>query len=283
MLTGVFSVLGDLFESLMKRHAQIKDSSSLIPGHGGLLDRLDSIVSGLVVFASGKILACAMKSICLLGATGSIGQSTLDIVERHPDRFRISALSANSQVDMLAELCLKHRPQYACIAQESLLPELKAALQRAGVTTEAVAGFPALEQLAADSGSDTVVAAIVGAAGVASTLSAIRAGKRVLLANKESVVLAGGILMDLVHKYGAELFPVDSEHNAIYQCLPKSAYGNSVRRLILTASGGPFLGKTRSELQHVTSRTGLQTSQMVDGPQDFSRLGHPDEQRPGGH
>lgn len=193
-----------------------------------------------------------MKSICLLGATGSIGQSTLDIVERHPDRFRIVALSANSQVDMLAELCLKHRPQYACIAQESLLPELKAALQRAGVTTEAVAGFPALEQLAADSGSDTVVAAIVGAAGVASTLSAIRAGKRVLLANKESVVLAGGILMDLVRKHGAELFPVDSEHNAIYQCLPKTGYGQSVRRLILTASGGPFLGKTRSELQHIS-------------------------------
>lgn len=193
-----------------------------------------------------------MKSICLLGATGSIGQSTLDIVERHPDRFRIVALSANSQVDMLAELCLKHRPQYACIAQESLLPELKAALQLAGVTTEAVAGFPALEQLAADSGSDTVVAAIVGAAGVASTLSAIRAGKRVLLANKESVVLAGGILMDLVRKHGAELFPVDSEHNAIYQCLPKTGYGQSVRRLILTASGGPFLGKTRSELQHIS-------------------------------
>jgi 1-deoxy-D-xylulose-5-phosphate reductoisomerase len=132
------------------------------------------------------------------------------------------------------------------------LPELKAALQLAGVTTEAVAGFPALEQLAADSGSDTVVAAIVGAAGVASTLSAIRAGKRVLLANKESVVLAGGILMDLVRKHGAELFPVDSEHNAIYQCLPKTGYGQSVRRLILTASGGPFLGKTRSELQHIS-------------------------------
>jgi 1-deoxy-D-xylulose-5-phosphate reductoisomerase len=193
-----------------------------------------------------------MKSICLLGATGSIGQSTLDVVERHPDRFQISALSAHSQVAKLAELCVRHRPQFACIAQESLLPELKAALQRAGLSTEAVAGFPALEQLAADSCSDTVVAAIVGAAGIASTLSAIKAGKRVLLANKESVVLAGGILMDLVHKYGAELFPVDSEHNAIYQCLPKSAYGDSVRRLILTASGGPFLGRTRDELQHVT-------------------------------
>jgi 1-deoxy-D-xylulose-5-phosphate reductoisomerase len=193
-----------------------------------------------------------MKSICLLGATGSIGQSTLDIVERHPERFRITALSAHSQVDKLAALCLKHRPQYACIAQESLLPELKAALQRAGLATEALAGFPALEQLAADGGSDTVVAAIVGSAGIASTLSAIKAGKRVLLANKESVVLAGAILMDLVRRHGAELFPVDSEHNAIYQCLPEAGYGSSVRRLILTASGGPFLGKTRDELRHVS-------------------------------
>jgi 1-deoxy-D-xylulose-5-phosphate reductoisomerase len=193
-----------------------------------------------------------MKSICLLGATGSIGQSTLDIVERHPERFTVAALSAHSQVDKLAALCLRHRPQYACIAQESLLPELRSALRRAGLATEAVAGFPALEQLAADSGSDIVVAAIVGAAGIASTLSAIKAGKRVLLANKESVVLAGGILMDLVRRHGAELFPVDSEHNAIYQCLPKTGYGQSVRRLILTASGGPFLGKTRDELQHVT-------------------------------
>jgi 1-deoxy-D-xylulose-5-phosphate reductoisomerase len=193
-----------------------------------------------------------MKSICLLGATGSIGQSTLDIVERHPGRFTVAALSAHSQVDKLAALCLRHRPQYACIAQESLLPELRSALRRAGLATEAVAGFPALEQLAADGGSDTVVAAIVGAAGIASTLSAIKAGKRVLLANKESVVLAGGILMDLVRRHGAELFPIDSEHNAIYQCLPNSGYGTSVRRLILTASGGPFLGKSRDDLRHVT-------------------------------
>jgi 1-deoxy-D-xylulose-5-phosphate reductoisomerase len=193
-----------------------------------------------------------MRSICLLGATGSIGQSALDIVERHPDRFRVSALSAHSQVDKLIELCMKHRPQYACIAQETLLPELTAGLRTAGLSTEAVAGFPALDQLAADAGSDTVIAAIVGAAGVASTLSAIRAGKRVLLANKESVVLAGRILMDLVRESGAELFPVDSEHNAIYQCLPKDGDGGGVRRLILTASGGPFLGKTRSELRHIT-------------------------------
>lgn len=193
-----------------------------------------------------------MRNICLLGATGSIGQSALDIVDRHPDRFRISALSAYSQVDKLLELCARHRPQYACIAQEALLPELTAGLHKAGLDTEAVAGFPALEQLAADAGSDTVIAAIVGAAGVASTLSAIRAGKRVLLANKESVVLAGRILMDLVRESGAELFPVDSEHNAIYQCLPKDGGGKGVRRLILTASGGPFLGKTRSEMRYIT-------------------------------
>ena len=136
-----------------------------------------------------------MKSICLLGATGSIGQSTLDIVERHPDRFRIAALSANSQVDKLVELCLKHRPQYACIAQESLLPELKAALRHAGVATEAVAGLKALEQLAADSGSDTVVAAIVGAAGLKPTFAAARQGRRVARANKECLVSAGDVVL----------------------------------------------------------------------------------------
>lgn len=193
-----------------------------------------------------------MRNICLLGATGSIGQSTLDIVERHPDRFRIHALSAHSQVDSLLALCRTHRPQFACIAQEHLLPDLQVGLQRAGLDTEAVAGLSALEQLAADPGSDTVVAAIVGAAGIASTLSAIEAGKRVLLANKESVVLAGRILMDLVRRHGAELFPVDSEHNAIFQCLPNNAGDASVRRLILTASGGPFLGKSREQLQQVT-------------------------------
>jgi len=193
-----------------------------------------------------------MKRICLLGATGSIGQSTLNIIDQHPDRFCISALSAHSQVDKLIELCIQHQPAFACITDETHYSALSEGLKHAGLNTEALAGYAALEQLAADSSSDTVVAAIVGAAGVASTLSAVKAGKRVLLANKESIVLAGKILMDLASANGAELFPIDSEHNAIYQCLPSKDYSKSVRRLLLTASGGPFLGKTKADLQHIT-------------------------------
>lgn len=193
-----------------------------------------------------------MKRICLLGATGSIGQSSLNIIAQHPERFRITALSAHSQVDKLIELCLLHHPEYACISDEAHFPALSQALRQAGLQTEALAGYAALEQLAADSSSDTVIAAIVGAAGVASTLSAVKAGKRVLLANKESIVLAGQILMDLASESGAELFPIDSEHNAIYQCLPKQDYSKSVRRLLLTASGGPFLGKTTVDLQNIS-------------------------------
>ncbi len=193
-----------------------------------------------------------MRNICLLGATGSIGQSTLNIIAQHPDRFRITALSAHNQVDKLVELCILHQPAFACITDETHYAVLCAGLKLAGLKTEALAGYTALEQLAADSSSDTVVAAIVGAVGVASTLSAVQAGKRVLLANKESIVLAGKILMDLASARGAELFPIDSEHNAIFQCLPNNDYSKSVRRLLLTASGGPFLGKSTAELQNVT-------------------------------
>jgi 1-deoxy-D-xylulose-5-phosphate reductoisomerase len=193
-----------------------------------------------------------MKSICLLGATGSIGQSTLDIIDQHPDRFRITALSAHQQVDQLIALCIRYQPLFACIVDETHFQALQVGLKNAGLSTEALAGHAALNQMAADASSDTVVAAIVGAAGVSSTLSAVNAGKRILLANKESVVLAGQILMEAVQASGAELFPIDSEHNAIYQCLPEATDRNSVRRLILTASGGPFLGKTREMLGEVT-------------------------------
>jgi 1-deoxy-D-xylulose-5-phosphate reductoisomerase len=193
-----------------------------------------------------------MKRICLLGATGSIGRSTLNIIDQHPDRFSITAISAHSQVDKLIELCVRYQPAFACIADETHLPALSKGLTHAGLNTQALAGYEALEQLAADSSSDTVVAAIVGAVGVASTLSAVKAGKRVLLANKESIVLAGKILMDSARISGAQLFPIDSEHNAIYQCLPSTDYSKSVRRLLLTASGGPFLGKTKTDLRHIT-------------------------------
>lgn len=193
-----------------------------------------------------------MKSICLLGATGSIGQSTLNVVDKHPDLFRINAVSANSQVDALIDICIRYRPKSACIVDQSLHANLLNGLKSAGLDTEALAGAEALDFLAADGSSDTVVAAIVGAAGVSSTLAAARSGKRILLANKESVVLAGRLLMQTVHNYGASLFPIDSEHNAIFQCLPHDGSKQGVRRLVLTASGGPFLGMQREQLRDIT-------------------------------
>ena len=193
-----------------------------------------------------------MRTLCLLGATGSIGQSTLNIVDQHPDRFRITALSAFQQVDKLIELCIRYQPTFACIVDEKHLSKLANGLKTAGLKTEALAGTEALNQMAADNSSNTVIAAIVGAAGVSSTLRAVHAGKRILLANKETVVLAGKLFMKAVKDSNAELFPIDSEHNAIYQCLPKSKNYQSVRKLILTASGGPFLGKSREMLREVT-------------------------------
>lgn len=193
-----------------------------------------------------------MKSICLLGATGSIGQSTLNVVDKHPDLFRINAVSANSQVDALIDICIRYRPKSACIVDQSLYANLLNGLKSAGLDTEALAGAEALDFLAADGSSDTVVAAIIGAAGVSSTLAAARSGKRILLANKESVVLAGRLLMQTVHNYGASLFPIDSEHNAIFQCLPHDGSKQGVRRLVLTASGGPFLGMQREQLRDIT-------------------------------
>ena len=193
-----------------------------------------------------------MKSLCLLGATGSIGQSTLKLVDQHPDRFRITAMSAHTQVDALIDLCRRYRPLQACIADSSLFAALRDGLRAAGLATTPLAGSEGLQDMAADNRSDTVIAAIVGAAGVASTFSAARAGKRILLANKESIVLAGQLLMQTVAEHGAQLFPVDSEHNAIFQCLPAHGDRAGVRRLILTASGGPFLGKTRAELATIT-------------------------------
>ncbi|HBD19716.1 MAG TPA: 1-deoxy-D-xylulose-5-phosphate reductoisomerase, partial [Arenimonas sp.] len=157
-------------------------------------------------------MAGPLKTIALLGATGSIGGSTLDVVARHPDRFRIGALSANGRVDELLRLCARFHPDAAVVADEAAWPALRDGLAALGLPTRALAGAAALEEAAADPANDTVVAAIVGAAGVASTLAAARAGKRLLLANKESVVLAGDLLLQAARAGGATILPVDSEH-----------------------------------------------------------------------
>lgn len=197
----------------------------------------------------------SIRQVAVLGATGSIGGSTLDVIARHPDRFRASVLAAHRQVDALVALCKKHQPDLAVIADPALEGELARKLAAGGVHCSVAAGHDAITEAAASHRCDTVVAAIVGAAGLDSTLAAARAGKRLLLANKESIVMAGPLLLAAVREGGGDLIPVDSEHNAIFQCLPggrPDLARSGVRRLILTASGGPFRGRTRAELAGVT-------------------------------
>jgi 1-deoxy-D-xylulose-5-phosphate reductoisomerase len=198
----------------------------------------------------------APANIAILGATGSIGRSTLDVIARHPDRFRAYALTANTQVDELFELCVALRAPLAALADARAAAKLRARLVAAAVPTEVLAGEAGLVAVAERPEVDAVMAAIVGAAGLAPTLAAARAGKRVLLANKEALVMAGPIFMAAVRASGAQLLPIDSEHNAIFQCLPPSAAGGletcGVRRILLTGSGGPFRTRSLAELASVT-------------------------------
>ena len=194
----------------------------------------------------------APRRVALLGATGSIGTSALDVIARHPDRFQVHALSANANVGQLLDLCQRFQPKVAVISEESLFSALRDGLRERKLATEARAGAAALDEIAEGGDSDTVIAAIVGAAGVSSTLAAARAGKRLLLANKESVVLAGQVLMRAAAANGAQVLPIDSEHNAIFQCLPQDGSRGGVRRLLLTASGGPFRGRSRQSLEKIT-------------------------------
>jgi 1-deoxy-D-xylulose-5-phosphate reductoisomerase len=198
----------------------------------------------------------AVKTLTVLGSTGSIGVSTLDVVARHPDRYRVIALTGNGQIDRLVAQCLQFRPRYAVLADHAGVHELRQKLSDAGCADiEVLAGIEALEHVATLPEVDMVMAAIVGAAGMRPTLAAARAGKRVLLANKETLVMAGRLFMDAAREGGATLLPIDSEHNAIYQCLPQpftDQADQGVRRILLTASGGPFRQLSSETLAHVT-------------------------------
>ncbi|MBC8024399.1 MAG: 1-deoxy-D-xylulose-5-phosphate reductoisomerase [Steroidobacteraceae bacterium] len=197
-----------------------------------------------------------MKGVAILGSTGSVGEHTLDVIARHPDRFRVVALGANRNVNKLAEQCARFEVPYAALADVSAAAALESALRVRGAATRVLAGADALNEIAALPEVDHVMAAIVGAAGLPSTLAAARAGKRLLLANKESLVMAGPLLMAVVRASGATLLPIDSEHNAVFQCLPRDARCGEapvgVKRILLTASGGPFLDSDRSQLEKVT-------------------------------
>jgi 1-deoxy-D-xylulose-5-phosphate reductoisomerase len=198
--------------------------------------------------------------LCLLGSTGSIGVNTLDVASRHPDRFEIVALTAHRDVDGLKAQCERWRPRYAVMADEECALALDRALRRICPEVTVLGGASGLEEVARAPETDYVMAAIVGAAGLLPTLAAARAGKRVLLANKEALVMAGTLFMEAVRANGAELLPIDSEHNAIFQCLPTQCLPISsrgglekvgVRRILLTGSGGPFRTRPLSALRHV--------------------------------
>jgi 1-deoxy-D-xylulose-5-phosphate reductoisomerase len=197
-----------------------------------------------------------VKNVTILGSTGSIGVSTLDVIAKHPDRFRVFALSASTRVEELALQCEKFRPRFAAIADASLADVLRARLKAADCDTEVLAGANALSDIASHVDVQVVMAAIVGAAGLPSSLAAAHGGKTVLLANKEALVMAGRIFMDAVAENGATLLPIDSEHNAVFQSLPRNFNDGlskvGVRKIVLTASGGPFRTRSIADLHNVT-------------------------------
>jgi 1-deoxy-D-xylulose-5-phosphate reductoisomerase len=196
------------------------------------------------------------RSVSILGSTGSIGVNTLDVIARHPDRYRLFALSCATRWQELLQQCLVSRPRYAVVVDPGGARALRSALVQAGSDVHVLEGEEGLVAIATHPDVDTVMAAIVGAAGLTPTIGAARAGKRVLLANKESLVMAGSFFMDAVRRGNAELLPIDSEHNAIFQCLPSGYRAGrraaGVKRLLLTASGGPFRSCPLAELETVT-------------------------------
>ena len=198
--------------------------------------------------------ASARQRVCILGATGSVGTSTLDVIARHPERFEVFALTAHSRVDELFKQCVTWKPSFAVLPEAVQARELRERLQAHGVATEVLAGSAALCELAAHPEVDSVMAAIVGAAGLPPCLAAAAAGKRLLLANKEALVVGGALFMQAVKRGGAMLLPIDSEHSAIFQCLPedRSAWAARIDHILLTASGGPFRTRDPATLKDVT-------------------------------
>jgi 1-deoxy-D-xylulose-5-phosphate reductoisomerase len=196
-----------------------------------------------------------MQSITVLGATGSIGESTLDVLAQHTDKYSVFALTGNRQLDKLAAQCLQHNAQYAVVNEKTSAQKLRALIADQKGNTEVLWGDDSLCEVASSSSVDMVMAAIVGAAGLLPTLAAVNVGKKVLLANKESLVMAGGIFMQAVKASGATLLPIDSEHNAIFQCLPEGGPNgkqSGVKKLILSASGGPFRTWTLEQMKLAT-------------------------------
>lgn len=198
-----------------------------------------------------------IENITVLGATGSIGVSTLDVIERHPEKYKVFALTAHRNLDLLKEQCLKFQPRYAVITDAEKASLLTEALSNHNLDTQVLSSTDDLELVASHQDVDSVMAAIVGAAGLLPTLAAVKAGKKVLLANKEALVMSGSIFMQAVKDSGATLLPIDSEHNAIFQCLPEHFVSGGIKtcgieNIVLTGSGGPFLNKALDEFAGIT-------------------------------
>ena len=196
-----------------------------------------------------------MKLVTILGSTGSIGESTLDVISRHPDAYRVFALSCNSNIEKLVKQCEEFKPDYAVVTSSESAILCSGLLSTKNIQTEVLVGIDGLNAVAVDDAVDIVMSAIVGAIGLEPTLCAVNSGKKVLLANKESLVMAGHLFMQAVNASDAILLPIDSEHNALFQCLPAMTKGDKfsgVKKLLLSASGGPFRGKSMEQLEAVT-------------------------------
>ncbi|EGQ9780762.1 1-deoxy-D-xylulose-5-phosphate reductoisomerase [Vibrio vulnificus] len=216
-----------------------------------------------------------MQKLTILGATGSIGASTLKVIEQNPDKFSVVALAADSNVEKMQQLCQRWQPEYAVMANKEAALRLKMALAVLAPNTQVLGGQEALCYVATLEQVDSVMAAIVGAAGLVPTMAAVKAGKRILLANKEALVMSGQLFIDEVEKSGAQLLPVDSEHNAIFQCLPQTVQGNlgrcdlasqGVSHILLTGSGGPFRYTDVAELEAVTPEQAIAHPNWSMGP-----------------
>lgn len=211
-----------------------------------------------------------VQNVAILGATGTIGIQTLDVMSQHPKRFNVFALTANNNVKSMFALCQQHTPKYAVMLQVQAAKELDAQLKAASISTIVLHGEQALVEIAAHAEVDTVMAAIVGAAGLLPAMAAARSGKRILLANKETLVMAGNLFMRAVEEGGATLLPIDSEHNAIFQVMPnqraKSLEKMGIKRILLTASGGPFRNASLDDMRVVTREQALNHPNWVMGP-----------------
>lgn len=211
-----------------------------------------------------------MQQVTILGATGTIGAQTLDVISQHPEKFNVFALTANSNVDALFEQSRLFKPKYAVVLNESAADDLHKRFQQANISTEVLCGAEALALVSSHPEVDVVMAAIVGSAGLLPAIAAAKAGKRILLANKETLVMAGKLFMQAVEAGGATLLPIDSEHNAIFQVMPPRKITHledaGIKKILLTASGGPFRNASIDELKRVTVKQALNHPNWVMGP-----------------